>query len=104
MSRELRKAAMAHLYEEDEPALGPSSPAGTSATTCERPKKRQRLNSQAPPPPPTTRVKFNEVESPIMPPFISSWRQASEFVGRTFNPNDHKLPLGYFLPDPQMIA
>ncbi|KAL0563157.1 hypothetical protein V5O48_018920 [Marasmius crinis-equi] len=39
-----------------------------------------------------------------MPIFLPSWRKALESVGQTFNPNEHKLPLGYFLPDPQMIA
>ncbi|KAL0563367.1 hypothetical protein V5O48_018702 [Marasmius crinis-equi] len=105
MSRELRKAAMAHLYEEDGPTNEPSSSAAASASTSERPRKRQRLDPQVPPPPPpTTRVKFNEVQSPIMPLSLPFWKQASEFVGQRFNPNEHKLPLGYFLPDPQMIA
>ncbi|KAL0063522.1 hypothetical protein AAF712_009619 [Marasmius tenuissimus] len=98
MSRELRKSATAHLYEEEEPTPASSEP----------PTKRQRLDPKAslapPPPPPTTRVKFNEVQAPIMPPFLKPWRQASERVGETFNPNAHLTPLGYFMPDPQMIA
>ncbi|KAJ8094547.1 hypothetical protein PM082_010982 [Marasmius tenuissimus] len=91
-------SATAHLYEEEEPTPASSEP----------PTKRQRLDPKAslapPPPPPTTRVKFNEVQAPIMPPFLKPWRQASERVGETFNPNAHLTPLGYFMPDPQMIA
>ncbi|KAL0567742.1 hypothetical protein V5O48_014255 [Marasmius crinis-equi] len=104
MARELRKAAMAHLYEEDDPVETSPSSGAFSAMANGPPRKRQRLETQIPPPPPTTRVKFKEVESPIMPPFLPSWRKASELVGQTFNPNEHKNPLGYFLPDPQMIA
>ncbi|KAJ8090897.1 hypothetical protein PM082_024820 [Marasmius tenuissimus] len=90
--------SLAHLYEEEEPTPASSEP----------PTKRQRLDPKAslapPPPPPTTRVKFNEVQAPIMPPFLKPWRQASERVGEMFNPNAHLTPLGYFMPDPQMIT
>ncbi|KAJ8073670.1 hypothetical protein PM082_011948 [Marasmius tenuissimus] len=67
MSHELRKLATAHLYEEEEPTPASSEP----------PTKRQRLDPKPslapPPPPPTTRVKFNKVQAPIMPPFLKPW-------------------------------
>ncbi|KAG7097569.1 hypothetical protein E1B28_004906 [Marasmius oreades] len=39
-----------------------------------------------------------------MPQCLAPWKQASERVGEHFNPNAYRNPLGYFLPDPQMIA
>ncbi|KAG7096223.1 hypothetical protein E1B28_003676 [Marasmius oreades] len=39
-----------------------------------------------------------------MPLFLTPWKQASERVMENFNPNAYHNPLGYFLPDPQMIA
>ncbi|KAG7097777.1 hypothetical protein E1B28_005096 [Marasmius oreades] len=69
------------------------------------PKKRHRIEAEAPAPPPaTTRVKFKEVEADIMPQCLAPWKQASDRVGEHFNPNAYRNLLGYFLPDPQMIA
>ncbi|THU77304.1 hypothetical protein K435DRAFT_824370 [Dendrothele bispora CBS 962.96] len=82
MSRLLRRSATAHLYEEEP--------------------KPTALPSQSSPAAPAS--KFVEVEANIMPFAIKAWREAAETVGQHFNPNAHKNPLGYFLPDPQMIA
>ncbi|ESK84354.1 hypothetical protein Moror_10185 [Moniliophthora roreri MCA 2997] len=39
-----------------------------------------------------------------MPLPLRNWQLAADEVGKTFNPNEHDHPLGYFLPDPKMIA
>ncbi|THU95767.1 hypothetical protein K435DRAFT_859199 [Dendrothele bispora CBS 962.96] len=114
MSRVLRRAATAHLYEE-EPESTPShaqasaSTSGSTTTTAKsdkRPRKRMKTEITQPPPlpPPNVRSKFEEVDSDIAPPALKMWCEASKQVGVHFNPNAHKSPLGYFLPDAQMIA
>ncbi|EEB95298.1 hypothetical protein MPER_05748 [Moniliophthora perniciosa FA553] len=89
MARVLRHFAIAHLYEEEE-------------SQDQRPRKRPRI--EPPPPPKNVRNKFDEVPSDIMPHSLKPWRDSAHDVGQDFNPNSHHKPLGYFLPDPKMIA
>ncbi|ESK81879.1 hypothetical protein Moror_716 [Moniliophthora roreri MCA 2997] len=90
-----------HLYKESEEPVSVLNPPQTDK--C--PHKRARTDSAPlPPPPPTMRNKFKEVKSDIMPPALKMWCKAAEKIGETFNPNAHPAPLGYFLPDPQMIT
>jgi hypothetical protein len=58
-------------------------------------------------PPKEHRNKFNKVVSPIMPPAISYWLDASIKVGETFDQNQPSrkgVPRGYVLPEPALFA
>lgn len=55
----------------------------------------------------TSRNKFMQVSSPLMPKSLKGWQQASELVGRDFNqdqPSRRGVPRGYFLPEPAILA
>ncbi|KAJ3718784.1 hypothetical protein C8R42DRAFT_643851 [Lentinula raphanica] len=68
-----------------------------------RPKKNRSQSGQSTP----SRNKFEQIESSLLPPAISTWARASSNVGKDFN---HEQPLregvsrGYPLPDAVMLA
>ncbi|THV08112.1 hypothetical protein K435DRAFT_558557, partial [Dendrothele bispora CBS 962.96] len=105
MSQLLRRSATAHLYEEEsQPTPSASQPSTASLRSSPRKRVKVETTTLPPPPPPTVRSKFVEVDSDVMPSAIRAWRDASQTVGQHFNANAYSSPLGYFLPDPQMIA